>query len=75
MVFQFRAPGWLAKKLRKKPVVTLVVGKPVHPEEGGSVKERTEALREATHARMEVMIESARPKKRRMKKAEKMQQQ
>ncbi|MDP2892086.1 MAG: glycosyltransferase [Bacillota bacterium] len=57
MVFKFREPRWLAKKIRKKPVVTLVVGKPVYPGGSGSQKERMEALRETTHEHMAEMIE------------------
>ncbi len=61
MVFKYREPSPLVKKLRKKPVVTLQIGKPVYPSAavGNTKKERIEALRDVTHSEMEQMLHEA----------------
>ena len=56
MVFTFREAGWLMRRLRKKPLVTLTVGEPEYPTKAGSERSRTEEMRRAVEEAMEAII-------------------
>ncbi|MDP2892691.1 MAG: glycosyltransferase, partial [Bacillota bacterium] len=56
MVLKFREPGWLMKRIKKKPMVSIVIGPPVHLPEGGTLKERAEWLRNSVHDEMEKLL-------------------
>ncbi len=56
MVFTFREAGWLTRKLRKKPLVTLTVGNPEYPAQAGSERSRMEEMRRAVEESMEAII-------------------
>jgi 1-acyl-sn-glycerol-3-phosphate acyltransferase len=52
MVFTFREPGNLVRKLHKKELVTLTIGKPEYPAQQGSDKSRMNEMREAVEYSM-----------------------
>ena len=56
MVIKFRKPWWPISSLRKKPLVTLIIGKPEYPDARKSEKERIEGMREAVANTMEKML-------------------
>ena len=56
MVFTFREAGWLMRRLRKKPLVTLTVGEPEYPTKAGSERSRMEEMRRAVEEAMEAII-------------------
>jgi 1-acyl-sn-glycerol-3-phosphate acyltransferase len=56
LVFTFREAGWLVRRLRKKPLVTLTVGEPEYPARTGSERSRMEEMRRAVEESMEAII-------------------
>ncbi len=56
MVFTFREPRGLFKKLHKKQLVTLTIGKPEYPARQGTDKARILQIREAVEYSMENML-------------------
>lgn len=56
MVFTFREPCGLVKKLHKKQLVTLTIGKPEYPAEQGTDKARISEMRQAVEFSMENML-------------------
>ena len=61
MVFKFREPSKLISKVRKKPLITLVIGKPVYPDPmlTGSHKQRVVELRDMVQKKMHAMLSEA----------------
>ncbi len=56
LVLKQRPPHGLWKLLKKKPCITVAIGKPVPVPAGGTVKEQVERLRDAVHASMQQML-------------------
>jgi 1,2-diacylglycerol 3-alpha-glucosyltransferase len=59
MVLKFRQPGRLMRKIKKKPMVSIVIGKPVHLPEGGTERERIQDLKNRVHEAMQKLLEEA----------------
>jgi 1-acyl-sn-glycerol-3-phosphate acyltransferase len=56
MVFTFREPGSLVKKLHKKQLVTLTIGKPEYPSKQGTDRTKILEMRQAVECSMESML-------------------
>jgi hypothetical protein len=58
MVFKFREPSKLISKVRKNPLITLVIGKAVYPDLmlKGSRKNRVLEFRDMVHKQMNMML-------------------
>jgi len=69
MVFRFRKAWWPFTLIKKKPLVTLEVGKPIFPQEEGSDKQRIIMLRDQTHQYMMQMLDHEEAKKRKIRKS------